>query len=152
MNTSLLPKRLSPLERLKQRLARNKNVTDTPDRVSEIVASTQKKIDNARDLRFQQHELLLKQLQYRADAQIRRDVARAQTLLHRARVRRPMASAVVREVFADYDGGIYLELSSGQSVRADKPHKNPVVRKLVFDRLTADAQSAGITLKTEASV
>lgn len=142
-------KRLSAFDRLKARLTRNKNLTDSPDRVSEIAAETKQRLENSRDLRYLQGELLQKQLQWRADAPIRRDVSRMQTLLRRGRIRRPIASAVAKDVFADHEGELYLSTSNGQLLRADKQHKNPVIRKLVFDRLTADAQSVGLELKPE---
>jgi hypothetical protein len=145
-----LPLRLSAFQRLKRRLARNKVLTDNPDRVSEIIADTAKKIDDSRDLRALQTKLLEEQLQYRADHPIRCQLARLKTLGHRARIRRPLSSAVIRDVFSDFDATrLYMSTSTGSLLRADKPHKNPILRRLISERLTSDAKGAGLDLKTE---
>lgn len=140
------------LERLKARIARNRVVTASPDRVSELAAEVGKKIADERDLRAIQTRLLGEQRQLRRDLPIRRLVVKAQKLAHRARIRRPLSSAAVHQAFADHEGGIYLELSSGQSIRADKSHRSLHLRSLIHTHLSQDLQKSGISVREEVPV
>ncbi len=135
---------MSLLERLKGKLRRKKLIPENSDHVSDIIAETTKKIADEKDLRVIQSRLLAQQLQYKKDKPIRELVARAQTLAHRARIRRPLKSAIVHQGFADHEGRIYLELSSGQSVRVDKPHRSLHLRNLIHTHLTGDLEKAGV--------
>lgn len=146
-------KKLSPLERLKLRLARNEAVTNAgPDRVSQLIGDTTKKLSDAKDLRAIQTHLLAEQRRFKQDKPIRDLVGRSQVLAHRARLRRPLKSAVVHQALSDHDGRIYLELSSGQSVRADKPHRSLHLRRLIHNHLSADLASVGLSLKQESKL
>ena len=137
------------IDRLKARLDRNKARPSSPEGVSDMIASVATKVSNERDLRFQQTQLLAKQLQYKADAPIRAEVEKAKTLAHRARVRRPLKSALLRNTYSDYNGRLFSDASNGMLVRLDKPHKNPLLRKLITDKFTKDAADHNLSLRTE---
>lgn len=152
MSTIQPVKKLSFLERVKHRLLGRKKLEDSsPNRVSGLVAASAKKIEESRDLRALQRKLLLEQQQLRKDAPIRREVNRANVLAYRARTKRPQASAKIDEVVASHDGDIYLHLDNGQLLRAEKGHKNPVVRGLIRSRLLSDLNAAGAEVKETVS-
>lgn len=146
-NPNTAPKlpQIGLFSRIKAKLSLGKKAAQSPDRVSELTKEVKTKLDNSRDLRFKQGELLEKQLQWRKDAPLRREVDKARTAAHRSRVRRPQKSALVRDVFAAEDShgdALYMGLSNGQLIRADRPHKNPVIRRLISDRLSQDTKGA----------
>lgn len=140
---------MSVLEKIKARIARNKSVAQGPDRISEIIAEKKENMANARDLRWQQSQLLRTQIEYRLGAPLRRLVLKAQALQHNARIRRPQKSAIVHDVLVSGEGRherMYMKLSNGQLLRADKPHRSPVLRSLIHTRLTEDAKTAGVAV------
>lgn len=137
------------LSRLKARLTRNKSIEDASkanDRVSEIIASAGAKIAAETDLRSIQTNLLARQLQFKKDAPIRAEVAKAERITFRSRIRRPQKSAVAHDVVSDHDGRLFLGMSNGQLLRIEKPHRNLTLRNLIHGRLTADAKAAGLTV------
>lgn len=136
------------LQRLKNRLTLRKNVTDTPDRVSEIASELAGKIADETDLRAIQRRLLARQLQVKRNRGIEHELNRDMLADFRARIRQPLASALVREVFITQPGSrrLYLSLSNGMRVRADKPHRSLHLRGLIHARLTADAKAAGLNI------
>ncbi len=139
------------IERLKRRLQKGKDAAQNPDRVTELAAEIGTKLANARDLRFKQTEMLKKQVQFRKDAPLRRMIQKAQSMAHASRIRRPLKSVITRDVFAAENAHgdvLYMSLSNGQLVRADRPHKNPLLRQLISDRLTSDTKGA-VDFKSE---
>lgn len=137
------------LDRLKARLNRNNARPSSPEGVSDLIAQVATKVSNERDLSYQQGQLLVQQLQYKADAPLRKEVERAKVLAHRARVRRPQKSILLRNTYSDYNGRLFMDASNGMLLRADKPHKNPILRKLITDKFKQDAAEHDLSLRTE---
>lgn len=111
------------------------------ERLGSMIKGIARRVTGTIDLREFQSALYKHQ---RAERVIgaSREALKSRRRLFRLRVRRPRVQDLKVVDTQRMGGRLYFELSNGQVVRADRPHSNPYICRLIFDEVERNASRA----------